>query len=90
MLDNAILSTASITLDNATLTDPTIAGLDERPAHPRDCRAARAATLGPGTTLSTPSLTTPAVSGVMTFGGDATLRGRGRGRCGWTPTWGWG
>ena len=80
ILDNAILSTSSITLDNVTLNDPTIGPSAWTNANHTHASAATAgSTLGPGTTLSTPSLTTPAVSGVMTFGGDATLQRVGAG-----------
>jgi hypothetical protein len=80
VLDNAILSTSSITLDNVTLNDPTIGPSEWTNANHTHASAATAgSTLGPGTTLSTPSLTTPGVSGVMTFGGDATLQRTGAG-----------
>lgn len=78
ILDNAILSTGSITLDNATLNDPTIVGWTNA-QHNHSSAATAGSTLGPATTLSTPTLQTPAVSGAMTFGGDATLQRTGAG-----------
>jgi hypothetical protein len=80
ILDNALLQGSVNTLDNVTLTSPNI-GADQwsDANHTHASPATAGSTLGPGTTLSTPTLQTPAVSGVMTLGGDATLARTGPG-----------
>ena len=80
ILDNAILEGSVNDLDDVTLTSPNIGADQWTDANHTHASAATAgSTLGPGTTLSTPTLQTPAVSGVMTFGGDATLSRTGAG-----------
>lgn len=75
ILDNAILEGSVNELDDVTLTSPNIGADQWTDANHSHASAATAgSTLGPGTTLSAPTLQTPAVSGVMTFGGDATLQ----------------
>jgi endosialidase-like protein len=67
-------------LNDVTLTSPNI-GADQwgDAQHTHASAATAGSTLGPGTTLGTPTLQTPAVSGTMTFGGDATLARTGAG-----------
>lgn len=75
VLDDAVLQGSVNTLNDVTLTSPNIGAAEWTDAQHTHASAATAgSTLGPGTTLSTPTLQTPAVSGVMTFGGDATLQ----------------
>ena len=80
ILDDAVLQSSVNSFDNVTLTCPNIGANEWTDANHTHASAATAgSTLGPGTTLSTPTLQTPAVSGVMTFGGDATLSRTGPG-----------
>jgi len=66
-------------LNDVTLTSPNIGPSEWTDSQHTHASAATAgSTLGPGTTLSTPTLTTPSVTGVMTFT-DATLQRTGAG-----------
>ena len=101
ILDDAVLQSSVNSFDDVTLTSPNIGADQWTDANHTHASAATAgSTLGPGTTLSTPTLQTPAVSGVMTFGGDATLTRTGPGAlradthlgvgvtpAGWAATW---
>lgn len=62
ILDNAILSTGAITLDNATLNNPTIVGWTNA-NHTHASVAQAGSALGPGATLSS-----PAFAGVISTG----------------------
>lgn len=75
VLDDAVLQSSVNTLNDVTLTSPNIGPNEWTDSQHTHASAATAgSTLGPGTTLSTPTLQTPAVNGVLTFGGDATLQ----------------
>jgi len=74
VLDDAVLQSSVNTLNDVTLTSPNIGPNEWTDSQHTHASAATAgSTLGPGTTLSTPTLTTPGVTGVMTFT-DVTLQ----------------